>query len=228
MKSWCIGQPAGNYVAKMEDVLDVYQRPYDPHRPVVCLDEASKELHSTPRGSLPLQPGKPIREDYAYERHGVANLFWVIEPWRGWRKVCVTERRTKQDFAEQLRQLADEDFPDAAVIVLITDNLNTHGPGARYERFAAAEAHRLAAKFEWHYTPEHASWLNVAEWELSVLAQQCLDRRMPDQETLRREVTAWQARRNQRGAQVDWQFTTADARIKLKHLYPVVKEQNLS
>jgi transposase len=210
----------------MEDVLDVYQRPYDPRRPVVCLDEVSKELHSTPRGSLPLEPGKPRREDYEYERHGVVNLFLAIEPLRGWRRVRVTERRTKQDFAEQLRLLADEDFPDAEVIVLVVDNLNTHGPGALYERFEPEEAHRLAAKFEWHYTPEHASWLNVAECELSVLSHQCLARRIAEKDTLSREVTAWETRRNQSCAKVNWQFTTADARIKLRRLYPVVKEQN--
>lgn len=228
MKSWCIGQPSGTYVAKMEDVLDVYQRPYDPKRPVVCLDETSKELHATPHGSLPLKPGKPRREDYEYERHGVANLFLMIEPLRGWRKVCVTDRRTKRDFAEQLRQLADNDLRAAEVIVLITDNLNTHGPGALYERFDAEEAHRLAAKFEWHYTPEHASWLNIAECELSVLAGQCLGQRIPDKDTLIREVAAWEVRRNQTCAKVDWQFTTTEARIKLKRLYPGVKEQNLS
>ncbi len=226
MKSWCIGKPSGTYVAKMDDVLDVYQRPYDPKRPTVCLDETSKELHAIPRGSLPLKSGQPLRKDYEYERHGVANLFLVIEPLRGWRKVRVTERRTKQDFAEQLRQLADEDFPAAEVIVLITDNLNTHGPGALYERFEAAEAHRLAAKFEWHYTPEHASWLNVAECELSVLAAQCLNQSIPDKATLIRAVAAWEARRNKTCKKVDWQFTTADARIKLRRLYPVIKEQN--
>jgi transposase len=210
----------------MEDVLDVYQRPYDPRRPVVCLDEVSKELHSTPRGSLTLEPGQPRREDYEYERHGVVNLFLAVEPLRGWRQVRVTDRRTKRDFAEQLRLLADEDFPDAQVIVLVVDNLNTHGPGALYERFEPEEAHRLAAKFEWHYTPEHASWLNVAECELSVLSHQCLARRIPDRETMVREVMAWETRRNQCCAKVNWQFTTADARIKLRRLYPVIKEQN--
>lgn len=227
MKSWCIGKPSGSYVAKMEDVLDVYQRPYDPQRPVVSLDEKSKELHGTPRGSLPLEPGQPARQDYEYERHGVCNLFLAFEPLRGWRKVRVTDHRTKQDFAEQLRLLADEDYPDAKAIVLVVDNLNTHGLGCLYERFAPEEAHRLAAKFEWHYTPEHGSWLNVAECELSVLAGQCLDRRIPDQDTLIQEVAAWQERRNRLGVKVDWQFTTAEARIKLKRLYPVVKEQYL-
>lgn len=212
----------------MEDVLDVYQRPHDPAHPVVCLDEASKELHDTPRGRLPLQPEQPIRQDYEYERHGVANLFLAIEPLRGWRKVRVTDRRTKCDFAEQLRQLAEEDYPQAERIVLVVDNLNTHGPGALYEAFEPEEAHRLAARFEWHYTPEHGSWLNIAECELSVLARQCLDRRIPDKETLAREVAAWEKRRNRAGVKVVWQFTTADARIKLRRLYPVVKEQNLT
>lgn len=211
----------------MEDVLDVYQRPYNPKRPVVSLDEKRKELHSTPRGDLPLEPGQPAREDYEYERHGVCNLFLAFEPLRGWRRARVTDRRTKLDFAEQLRVLADEDYPEAEKIVLVVDNLNTHGPGSLYERFEAPEAHRLAAKFEWHYTPEHASWLNVAECELSVLSRQCLKRRIPDKQTLIQEVAAWEARRNQLAAKVDWQFTTADARIKLKRLYPVVREQNI-
>lgn len=228
MKSWCIGKASGTYVAKMEDVLDVYQRPYDPKRPVVCLDEASKELHTTPRGSLPLAPDKPGHEDYEYERHGVANLFLSIEPLAGRRKARVTDRRTKHDFAEQLRLLSDEDYPEADVIVLVVDNLNTHGPGALYEHFEPAEAHRLAARFEWHYTPEHASWLNIAECELSVLAAQCLDRRIGDKETLIREVSAWEQRRNKTCTKVVWQFTTPDARIKLRRLYPVVKEQCLA
>jgi hypothetical protein len=211
----------------MEDVLDVYQRPYDAQRPVVCLDEASKELHDTPRGSLPLKPGKPIREDYEYERHGVANLFLAIQPLCGWRRVRVTDRRTKRDFAEQLRLLSDEDHPDAEIIVLVVDNLNTHWPGALYEHFEPEEAHRLAARFEWHYTPEHASWLNIAECELSVLAARCLDQRIPDKDTLIREVAAWEDRRNKACAKVVWQFTTADARIKLQRLYPVVKAHHL-
>ena len=210
----------------MEDVLDLYQQPYDSQRPVVGLDEKSKELHDTPRGSLPLEPGKPVRQDYEYERNGVCNLFLAFEPLRGWRKVRVTDRRTKQDFAEQLHLLADEDYPDAQVIVLVVDNLNTHGPACLYERFAPEEAHRLATKFEWHYTPAHGSWLNVAECELSVLATQCLDQRLPTKEALIREAAAWEERRNRLGVKVEWQFTTADARIKLKRLYPVIKEQN--
>lgn len=228
MKSWCIGKPSGKYVAKMEDILDVYQRPYDPKRPVVCLDEASKQLHTTPRGSLPMRPAQPAREDYEYERHGVANLFLTVEPLAGRRNVRVTARRTNGDFAEQLRLVADEDYPDAETIVLVIDNLNTHGPGALYEHFAPEEAHRLAARFEWHYTPEHGSWLNIAECELSVLAAQCLNQRIADQASLAQEVSTWVERRNRICAKVVWQFTTADARIKLKRLYPVVKMQNLT
>jgi hypothetical protein len=212
----------------MEEVLDIYQRPYDPKRPVVCLDEASKELHDTPRGSLPLEAGQPLREDYEYERHGVANLFLAIEPLRGWRKMRVTARRTRRDFAEQLRLLSDEDDPEAERIILVVDNLNTHGPGALHEAFEPEEAHRLAARFEWHDTPEHGSWLNIAECELSVLATQCLNRRIPARDTLVREIAAWEERRNKACSKVIWQFTAADARIKLRRLYPVVKEQNLT
>jgi len=209
----------------MEDVLDVYQRPYDPQQPVICLDETSKELHGTPRGQLPLQSGHPLRQDYEYARHGVANLFMMIEPLRGWRAVRVTERRTRLDFAEQLRWLADEAYPEAARIVLVLDNLNTHGPGSLYEAFDPETAHRLVSRFEWHHTPEHASWLNIAECELSVLASQCLAQDLPDWETLVRHVTAWETRRNQMQAKVIWQFTTDSARIKLRRLYPVIKEQ---
>jgi hypothetical protein len=228
VKSWCIGKPSAGYVAKMEDVLDVYQRPYDAKRPVVCLDETSKELRDTPRGSLPVQPEQSERQDYEYVRHGVSNLFMAVEPLRGWRKVRVTERRTAQDFAEQLRILVEENYADADKIVLVTDNLNTHTPACRYERFEPAQARRIASKLEWHYTPEHGSWLNIAECELSVLARQCLDRRIPDKAILADETAAWEARRNAARVAVDWHFTTADARIKLKRLYPVLKEQNLS
>ena len=209
----------------MEDVLEVYARPYDPKRPVVCLDEASKELHSTPRGSLPMVPGQPVRQDYEYERHGVCNLFLSLEPLTGRRKVRVTDRRTAQDFAEELRALVDEEQPDADAVVLVTDNLNTHGPACLYERFEPAEARRIAAKIEWHYTPEHGSWLNIAECELSVLASQCLSQPIPDKPTLVSEVAAWEIRRNAAHVTVDLQFTAQDARIKLKRLYPVLKEQ---
>jgi len=212
----------------MEDVLDVYQRPYDPRRPVVCLDEKSKQLHDTPRGTLAMRPGQETRQDYEYSRHGTCNLFLAVEPLRGWREVRVTERRTAQDFAEQLRLLVDEDFPDVDQIVLVTDNLNIHNPAYLYARFAPAEARRIAAKLEWHYTPEHGSWLNTAECELSALARQCLNRRLSDRQTVTKEVTAWEKRRNEAKVQIDWQFTTADARIKLRRLYPVIKEQNPS
>ena len=228
MKAWCIAKPSAGYVAKMEDVLDVYARPYDAKRPVVCLDETSKELRDTPRGSLPIQPGQPERQDYEYVRHGVSNLFMAVEPLRGQRKVRVTDRRTAQDFAEQLRILVEEDYAAADVIVLVTDNLNTHTPACLYEHFAPAQARRLASKLEWHYTPEHGSWLNIAECELSVLARQCLDRRIPDKATLEDEAAAWEVRRNAARVTVDWHFTTADARTKLKRLYPVLKEQNLT
>lgn len=207
----------------MEDVLDVYQRPYDPKRPVVCLDEKTKELHATPHGGLPLEPGKPRREDYEYERNGTRNLFLWVEPLSGRRQVCVTERRTGLDFARQLASLVAA-YPEAEQIVLVTDNLNTHGPASLYEAFAPAEARRIAQKIEWHYTPEHGSWLNMAETELSVLGRQCLNRRIPDADTLAQEVAAWQERRDRTRTTIRWQFTAQDARIKLRRLYPELAE----
>ncbi len=203
----------------MEDVLEVYQRPYDPLRPVVCLDEKSKELHGIPHGLLPLVPGKPVREDYEYERNGTRNLFLWVEPLAGRRQVCVTERRTALDFAPQLRALVDA-YPEAEQIVLVTDNLNTHSPACLYEAFLPEEARRIAQKIEWHYTPEHGSWLNMAETELSVLTRQCLSRRIADADMLVREVSAWQERRERTQTTIRWQFTTQDARIKLRRLYP--------
>jgi transposase len=226
VKTWCIGTASAKYVAKMEDVLDVYHRSYTPRYPVVGVDEVSKELHDTPRGTLPLEPGQEARRDYEYARQGVCNLFLAVEPLRGWRKVRVTDRRTAGDFAEFIRGLVDEDYPDADKVVLVVDNLNTHHPACLYERFEPAEAHRIASRLEWHYTPEHGSWLNVAECELSALSRQCLARRIPDRETLIREAAAWEKRRNTAQVRIDWQFTTQDARIKLKRLYPVVKEHN--
>lgn len=220
MKRFCSGTPSAKFVAKMEDVLDVYQRPYHPHRPVVCLDETSKELHTTPRGSLAADRRTPARQDYAYARHGTRNLFVAVEPLRGWRQVRVTERRTAVDFAEQLRQLVDEVYAEAEQVVLVTDNLNTHTPACLYERFAPEEAHRIARKLEWHYTPEHGSWLNMAELELSVLGRQCLNRRIASPAVLEREVAVWEHERNAAQVPIDWQFTTADARVKLKRLYP--------
>lgn len=211
----------------MEDVLAVYQRPYDPQRPVVCLDETSKVLRSTPRGDIPMRSGESLRQDYEYVRHGTADLFLSIEPLRGRRQVRVRDRRTVHDFAEILRAIVDEDYPKADTIVLVVDNLNTHHPAALYEHFPPEEARRIAEKIEWHFTPEHGSWLNIAECELSVLTRQCLKRRIPDIAQLSDQVQAWARRRNDANVTVDWQFTTDDARIKLKRLYPILKEQNL-
>ena len=208
----------------MEDVLDVYQQRYDPLRPVVCVDEKSKELHAdtAQRQARALQPGHVAQVDYEYERHGTANIFMAVEPLAGKRRVWVTKQRTKQDFAELLRKLADEEYGQAAKIVLVCDNLNTHGPQVLYERFAPAEARRLAQRFEWHYTPEHGSWLNIAEIELAVLSAQCLRRRIASKELLTEETCAWEQERNQSTAKIRWQFTAADARIKLLHLYPAI------
>ena len=213
----------------MEDVLSVYERPYDPKRPVICVDESNKTLHNTPHGTLPIEPGQAQRQDYEYKRNGTANIFMAVEPLVGKRRVSVTDRRTNQDFAEFLRYLSDEECPQAKIIVLVTDNLNTHSPACLYERFEPAEARRLTQRFEWHYTPEHGSWLNMAEIELSILSRQCTNRRISNKETLSAEVSAWQKDRNNVNVQIDWQFTTDDARIKLKRLYPVsiVKKFNL-
>jgi hypothetical protein len=213
------------FVANMEDVLETYARPHDPARPVVCVDEGGKQLIGDVREPLPLRPGSPAKQDYEYERGGMANLFMAVEPLAGWRHAEVTERKTAVDFARFLRLLSDGPYRDAERIVLVCDNLNTHTPACLYEAFEPAEARRLAERFEWHYTPKHGSWLNVAECELSVVARQCLDRRIPDIETLRREVAAWERARNVAAVGVDWQFTTADARVKLKRLYPLVQLQ---
>jgi hypothetical protein len=210
----------------MEDVLEVYHRPYDPHRPVVCLDERPKSLRGTPRGGLPARPGVCRREDYEYERNGVCNIFLLVEPLAGLRQVQVTERRTALDFADQLRGLSDDLYREAEKIVLVLDNLNTHTPAALYERFLPEEARRIASRFEWHFTPEHGSWLNMAECELSVLSRQCLARRMASLAQVTGEVAAWQARREQAKTTIRWQFTTADARIKLRRLYPEIRNHN--
>jgi hypothetical protein len=207
----------------MEDVLEVYARPYDPKRPVVCLDEKSKELHSQVREPLPLAPGKERRQDSEYVRNGVANLFLWVEPLAGRRGVRVTQQRTAVDFAHELRRLAENEYPDAERIVLVTDNLNTHSPACLYEAFPPQQARRIAERIEWHYTPEHGSWLNMAEPELSVLARQCLNRRIADHPSLQSEAAAWEERRNAARTTIDWQFRAADARIKLKRLYPVAK-----
>lgn len=208
------------FVAAMEDVLDVYTRPHDPERPLVCLDETSKQLVAETRQPLALRRGQPARYDYEYKRGGTANLFMLFAPLEGFRHVAVTEQRTAIDYAHILRDLADIHFPRAEKIVLVQDNLNTHTPASLYEAFAPAEARRIAERFEWHYTPKHGSWLDMAEIELSVLQRQCLDRRIPDQETLKREVAAWERERNEHAVKANWRFTTEEARIKLKKLYP--------
>jgi hypothetical protein len=208
----------------MEDILEVYQRPEDPRYPLVCMDEASRQLLGHARQPLPLQPGQPERVDYEYARQGVANLFLFCEPLAGRRWVQVTERRTKAGWAQAVKDLVDVRHPEAERIVLVCDNLNTHTPGALYEVFPPKEAKRLAGKLELHYTPKHGSWLNIAEIELSVLGRQCLNRRIADRALLRTEVAAWEQRRNAAGSTVDWRFTTTDARIKLKRLYPSIHE----
>jgi DDE superfamily endonuclease len=206
----------------MEDVLDVYQRPFDPKRPQVCMDEISKQLRADSRAPLPMQPGKPERYDYEYVRHGTANVFLFFAPLLGQRHLKVTDQRTRKDWAEAVRELIDVHFPEAERIVLVMDNLNTHTPASFYEAFEPAEARRLASKLEIHYTPKHGSWLNMAEIELSILDRQCLDRRMAAKENVEREAKAWETERNDRQMTVDWRFTTADARIKLKRLYPSI------
>jgi hypothetical protein len=206
----------------MEDVLAVYTRPHDPDCPVVCLDETSKQLTKETRRPVPMKPGQPARVDYEYERNGTANLFMMFAPLEGWRHVKVTDRRTAVDYAHTLKDLSDIHFPAAKKITLVQDNLNTHAKASLYEAFPAGEARRLAERFEFHYTPKHGSWLDMAESELGVLSSQCLDRRIPDKQTLVGEVNAWQDERNKHHAKADWQLTTANARIKLKHLYPSI------
>ena len=208
----------------MEDVLDVYARPYDPRCPQVCLDETSKQLVGETRTPVPASPGHPAREDDEYERKGVANLFMLTEPLRGWRQVIVTEQRTAVDFAYVIQELVDVHYPHAERIVLVMDNLNTHAPASLYAAFPPAEAKRLADKLEIHYTPKHGSWLNMAKIELSVLTRQCLDPCIADKPLLKGAVAMWQAARNRAGTAIDWRFTTADARIKLKRLYPSIPE----
>jgi hypothetical protein len=209
----------------MEDVIEVYQRPHDPDRPVVCVDETGKQLIGDIRPPLPVRVGNPAKEDSEYVRNGTANLFMAFEPLAGRRVVEVTQRRRAVDFARFLKRLLDETYSNADKVVLVTDNLNTHCVGSLYEAFEPAEARRLAERIEWHYTPKHGSWLDMAECELSVLARQCLDRRIPDIEALKREVAAWEQQRNAAAAKADWQFTAADARVKLKRLYPTVQLQ---
>jgi len=207
----------------MEDVLDVYKRPYDPARPVVCLDETSKQLIGETRQAVPVAPGRPAREDSEYVRNGTANLFMIFEPLGGKRQVKVTQRRTKCDWAQCVREVVDGMYPQAQKIVLVMDNLNTHSPASLYEAFAPEEAKRIADKLEIHHTPKHGSWLDMAEIELGILSRQCLDQRIDCVQELRKEVSAWEQQRNAAAAKVNWHFTTTDARIKLRRLYPSIE-----
>ena len=223
-EEWCIPPKANAaFVCQMENVLDVYQRPYDPKRPQICMDEMPKQLLAEKYDALPSQPGQLEKQDYEYERQGNANIFMLFEPLAGKRFIETHPRRTSVDWAHVMKTLSDVHNPDADVIVLVMDNLNTHKLASFYEAFEPEEAHRLSSRFEIHYTPKHGSWLNTAEIELSALVRQCLDRRIPDQEALDTEAQAWAKERNEKVVKVDWRFTTAEARIKLKHLYPKIQ-----
>jgi hypothetical protein len=225
-EQWCIPPEANaEFVCAMEDVLEVYHRPYDEKRPQVCLDEASKQLVGEVVQPIPAEPGQPERFDYEYVRNGTANLFMISEPLAGWRHVMVTERRTAKDFAEVLRWLAEDVYPEAEKVVLVMDNLNTHKLASLYEAFPPEQARRIAERFEVHHTPKHGSWLNVAEIELSVLIRQCLDRRIESENELLKELEPWEVERNDREVGVNWRFTTANARIKLRRLYPAVQNR---
>lgn len=216
--------PSAEFVAAMEDVLDVYHRPYDPAHPVVCMDEASKQLIAEVRQPLPAQPGRTAKYDSEYERRGTANFFMAVEPLAGKRTVRVTDRRTKIDWAQFICHLLLTVYAGVAKVVLVMDNLNTHGIGSLYEAFDPATARALASRLEIHHTPKHGSWLNMAETELSILSRQCLDRRIDCKEIMIREVGTWEQDRNTNESKIDWQFTTADARIKLKRLYPSIHD----
>jgi hypothetical protein len=207
-------------VAALEDVLTAYQRPYDPAHPLICLDEAAKQVLADVRAPLPLAPGQPERVDYEYARHGTAALFMAFEPLAGCRHVFVRQQRTRDDFAAVIQTLVDDLYPQAERLVLVMDQLNTHGVASLYAAFPPAEARRLAEKLEIHHTPKHGSWLNMAELELSVLARQCLQERMESQEQVACEIAAWQQARNRAAVRVNWRFTTTEARVKLKRLYP--------
>jgi len=223
-KSWCIPPKAsGEFVAAMEDVLEVYKRRYNPRRPVVCLDETSKQLTEKTRQPIPMRSGRQRRFDYEYRRCGVANVFMMFEPLAAWRRVKVTASRTRVDWARCVRELVDDWYPDATRLVLVMDNLNTHSIGSLYEAFSPNEARRIAKRLEIHYTPKHGSWLNMAEIELSILARQCLNARISNATTLATRAGKWEGDRNAAGATVSWQFTTPKARTKLKQLYPEIK-----
>lgn len=221
-KRWCIPTAGAEFVWCMEDILDLYAEPYHPRRPVVCFDEKVYQLVAETRRSIPVQRGWPKRVDYEYQRQGTRNLFVFFQPLSGWRHVKITPQRTKTDFSYCMRDLTEEFFPHADVIRVVQDNLNTHTPAALYETFPPAEAKCILDRLEFHYTPKHSSWLNMVEIELSVLSGQCLDRYIPSETILQREIAAWEKPRNEQHATVDWRFTTADARTKLKRLYPTV------
>jgi hypothetical protein len=224
VKGWVIPPESdGEFVAKMERVLHIYKKPYNKNHPVVCMDESPKQLIGETRIGSSMERGKDKRIDYEYVRKGTCNIFMVNEPLSGKRRVKITERKTKLDWAELIKEIADEDYPDAKKITLVMDNLNTHTPGALYERFDPKEAKRIWDKFEFVYTPKHGSWLNMAEIELNVLNGQCLNRRIDNIETVISETKAWQNHRNNKNAKINWQFTTKDSRIKLKRLYPSLK-----
>ena len=219
-KMWCVPEVNGEYVARMEDVLDLYAEPPDPAHPVVCLDESPVQLIGEGRIPIPAAPGQVERYDYEDRRNGTVNLFVVIDAHQPWRSVTVTRRRTAQDYAARLQELVDHDYPHAERIRVVQDNLSTHTPGSLYETFPAAEAHRILRRLEFHFTPKHASWLNMAEIEIGVLKGQCLDRRIDTREWLEREIAAWERQRNEAGARLNWMFTTEKARAKMGRAYP--------
>lgn len=224
MRTWCVPPQAdGEYVWHMEDVIQTYLRPYDASHPVVCFDEASRQLFGEVQAPQPTSPGRPAKRDYEYERKGTCNLFMMCEPLRGWRHVRVTDRRTRKDYADCLKELVDVHYPKAQKILLVQDNLNTHSGGSLYDRFAPAEALRILNRLEFHYTPKHGSWVNMAETEIGIVSQQCLDRRMDCQTKLAREVAAWEQKRNARRARIHWTFTLAVARQKLRKIYPTIE-----
>jgi hypothetical protein len=219
-KEWCIVEASAEYVANMEDILDVYQRPYDLHKPVICIDETNKQMIKETR--IPCAPGQPEKVDSVYERNGVADVFMIFEPLAGRRETIVSKTRNAVDFANVLKFTADEMYSTADKIILVTDNLNTHAPASLYKAFTPEEAHRLINRFEWHYTPKHGSWLDMAEIEIGVMCRQALAKPLPDMESFKRQVDTWTLQRNEECSKVNWQFTTKDARIKLKRLYPII------
>ena len=219
-KQWCIPEVGAEFVWRMEDVLELYEEPYDPKKPIVCFDELPYQMVAEKRTPLPQKPGRPQRYDYEYERKGMVNIFAFFEPKSGWRHLDLTDRRTAVDFALAIRRLVDEHYPATEKVRVVLDNLNTHTPASLYKAFEPEEARRVLRRLEFHHTPTHASWLNMVEIELSVLSQQCLERRIPDTESLMREIGAWEQKRNEQGATVQWRFTASDAREKLARLYP--------